>query len=769
MIFVALDLETTWLDPKTDTIIEIAAIRFELKKRDGKFLIINSEERTMLIDPDRELKEEVTMITGITREMLEWREKWGSVRERVRDFIGDAIIVGHNVLFDIAMLGTHGIDISGNITIDTFELSEIFSQDVESLNLLFLATHYGIPIEWEHRALDDTRLSVWLFIHYLESILTMGEEGKKIFSFFLGKDSHKIIETLTQLCELENISWYCIDNPSQISEKITNNTFHTNKIPEMEYRNLSGEIWEELEIIEKAKEKYGKILLITNGKKQSLFWKEKLNTNGYKAELIMETKRYCSLNTLESFIQKSLLQRKELIFSIKMLFWLQNTKTGLLDELKYYGEEREWMEFFRLDESEYSHFQEKQKENALTADILIGDPWIEELQKSPFFWEKSCTIVRDIIELEDTFRKSGSRKISFLEIENDIAYLYGNWILSENLRERTRMSMAYFQYLIENLQERPEWPSPIPPGDYGETYYFDQEDLWNHGNKWILLFMNNLRDVFSQEAILSKKLNGIDKKILQRLLRNIRTIQEITHFRNTNLWMIISILENNTILTIIPRDTSPIIENFLNIQSGEKIILTGYGIWWPIVQSFLRNECHIHWKNSEERKEEHLLQVTTNHFSIIEKSLATVILSTSNKHLRSLSKDIQKRYPEIKVFTQWISGGKWKMLSMYEKYDWKKILIGLIDSWIDESIIWQKSDTVILGKMPFDPPSDPYYLARTIGMKNNFEEYGCPLAIAKINTLVGRIRNVNEDAPIYCLDERLTETIWWQKLYKEIL
>lgn len=144
--FVALDLEATGLSPEKDTIIEIAAVKFSLIYTDGKYMIVKSEEHTQLIDPESELTEEISMITGITSNMLIGMQKWEEVREKVREFIGDAIIVGHNVLFDTAMLATHGIDLSGNITLDTFELSEIFSQEAESLNLAFLAKHYGINI-----------------------------------------------------------------------------------------------------------------------------------------------------------------------------------------------------------------------------------------------------------------------------------------------------------------------------------------------------------------------------------------------------------------------------------------------------------------------------------------------------------------------------------------------------------------------------------------------------------------------------------------------
>lgn len=114
------------------------------------------------------------------------------------------------------------------------------------------------------------------------------------------------------------------------------------------------------------------------------------------------------------------------------------------------------MEFFRLDESGYSPFQKKQEEKALAADILIGDPWIQELQQKQLFQTSSCTIIHDIMELEDTFRKSESQKISFLEIENNLTHLEKNSIISKDFSDALRIDISYFQNLVENLQNRPE-------------------------------------------------------------------------------------------------------------------------------------------------------------------------------------------------------------------------------------------------------------------------------------------------------------------------
>jgi hypothetical protein len=49
--------------------------------------------------------------------------------------------------------------------------------------------------------------------------------------------------------------------------------------------------------------------------------------------------QYCSFDALAAYIERPQLSRKESIFSLKMLQWTHQTETGLLDELKYYGEE----------------------------------------------------------------------------------------------------------------------------------------------------------------------------------------------------------------------------------------------------------------------------------------------------------------------------------------------------------------------------------------------------------------------------------------------
>lgn len=109
--FVALDLETTGLDTSSCRIIEIAAVRFHLAFDGEKYVLLESEERSMLIDPEIEITSEVTMITGISEAMIRGKSKWKDVKDKVADFIGDAIIVGHNVLFDITVLKNHGLEL----------------------------------------------------------------------------------------------------------------------------------------------------------------------------------------------------------------------------------------------------------------------------------------------------------------------------------------------------------------------------------------------------------------------------------------------------------------------------------------------------------------------------------------------------------------------------------------------------------------------------------------------------------------------------------
>jgi len=97
--FVVFDLETTGLSPATSEIIEIAAIGYSIGK-ETEFPAI-----TALIRPRKKITKRITVLTGITNELLaEKGEDLRTVLKDFFDFAGDATLVAHNAKFDMAFL-----------------------------------------------------------------------------------------------------------------------------------------------------------------------------------------------------------------------------------------------------------------------------------------------------------------------------------------------------------------------------------------------------------------------------------------------------------------------------------------------------------------------------------------------------------------------------------------------------------------------------------------------------------------------------------------
>ena len=94
--YVAIDLETTGLDPKHDKIIEIGAV-----------LVIDGEIKetfSTFVNPRRELDGRIRELTGITGEMTAGAPDIGDVIGRVVEFCRDLPLLGHHIIFDYSFL-----------------------------------------------------------------------------------------------------------------------------------------------------------------------------------------------------------------------------------------------------------------------------------------------------------------------------------------------------------------------------------------------------------------------------------------------------------------------------------------------------------------------------------------------------------------------------------------------------------------------------------------------------------------------------------------
>ncbi len=152
--YVALDLETTGLNPEKDAIIEVGVVKY----RDGQPV----EEFDTLINPGRPIPYEITLITGIRNEDVLGKPSFERIAVALERFVGSAVIVGHNISFDLGFLRAKGLFIE-NQGLDTWELASVLIPARPSYSLGSLAVHFGIPSPSQHRALNDAEVSGRLF------------------------------------------------------------------------------------------------------------------------------------------------------------------------------------------------------------------------------------------------------------------------------------------------------------------------------------------------------------------------------------------------------------------------------------------------------------------------------------------------------------------------------------------------------------------------------------------------------------------------------
>ncbi len=156
--YVALDVETTGLNPAEDRIIEIGMARVI----DG---VIVAEYST-LVNPQAFLSERITSLTGITDEMLKGKPVIKDIIADIMEFIGDLPILGHNVVFDYGFIKKAAINNGIKFErkgIDTLKLSRRLLPEVPKKSLPFLCEHFGIDAGNSHRALDDAISAIKLF------------------------------------------------------------------------------------------------------------------------------------------------------------------------------------------------------------------------------------------------------------------------------------------------------------------------------------------------------------------------------------------------------------------------------------------------------------------------------------------------------------------------------------------------------------------------------------------------------------------------------
>lgn len=164
--FVVVDVETNGLSPEENEIIDIGLVRIN-----GTAI---ADEYSTLIRPINAIPPIITSLTGISNKDVKQAPSFGERAADILKFIGDDILVGHNVNFDISMINTalYRLELPPlkNQTIDTLNLYALIAPTGKSYKLEDIATNFLNQKAEFHKAIHDARITASVFLLVLERL-----------------------------------------------------------------------------------------------------------------------------------------------------------------------------------------------------------------------------------------------------------------------------------------------------------------------------------------------------------------------------------------------------------------------------------------------------------------------------------------------------------------------------------------------------------------------------------------------------------------------
>lgn len=805
--FVAVDLETTGLDPKLETIIEVGLIHFEKGKIKEKF--------TKTVNPCKTVSDNVLMLTGIKQDELYSSPTLEKIIPDIKNFIKDKPLVGHNIAFDINFL-EKSFSVK-NVTYDTFNLSRIYLPFASRHSLSSIVEYFKIPYENAHRASYDAEMAGRIFLQIFDLMTNLNPELLKrqldnmaeiyneseLLKKALDISLHKGLNRESYPFDIpvnfrENRGKSNCNNHLAIKEYFNNKNLEERNsqlmMAELVQSTLAGGDFLLVEssagtgkslaylvpsiLISRDEENPIYISSYTKNLQQQLFsqdipFAEEITGCGVNTVLEKGRSNYLCLQKM-----KELPKDLDPVSFCSLLLWSFLTKTGDLSEISYVFREIN-KGLISMDESckreLCPYYQDcffyRMKKRLKDADLIL-------VNHALFFTgnlNANNVIFDEAHELERAATSGFSMSISFGEIQsvlNNILHDVKNTKILKKIKETISKAKESFEKIADKV---------LTINDYREGLYEDQEI------STLRFLQESIEEIISSLSSVELK-NQTEKDKLKEIIMKMRVIIEQEEDDRVFYYTIPHRQRLSSIeIVAAPLDLAPYLEESLypNVNS---FVMTSATLTVGESFDFIKNILGLN-SFGERLKEvslpetyklrEQALTIIPAYIPdpgntgfidqvgqfirdvIIPQEKGTLVLFMSYKHMKGVYQKVTGDFEALgrELLIQGFGKSRKKLLTLFKENP-TSVLFGTGSFWQGIDVPGKSLEIVVIEKLPFPNPSEPLVGAKSAYFERKglggFSYYILPLSVLRFKQGFGRlIRSTKDMGAVIILDTRV--------------